>query len=146
MDGYSASNGTTVKNQWWKWPLVPLASLVGASLAVVAFVLMQWVSLKFIGGSPNGWLFKYIVPVFASGVFGFAFIWSACQVAPRYKAITSIVMSTVLIILLLVILFLICTNPKYSYGVIILSLFQCAVTCFVAVATVLDSIRLYGYD
>jgi hypothetical protein len=134
------------KNEWWKWPLVPIASIAGACLGVAAFVLMQWVSLKFMGGSADGWLFKYIVPVMSSAVFGYAFIWCACKVAPKSKAITGIVMATLLVLIMVFGFYFAVTNSHNTYGDIILGILQGIAASCAAIAGAKEVIQEHGYN
>lgn len=82
--------------QWWRWPLIPIAAALGACAAALLMAGFQWLSIKFMGGGTDGWFFKYIVPLMSAGAFGWAFIRASCEVAPRGKFITGVVMATIL--------------------------------------------------
>jgi hypothetical protein len=142
MDSYP--NELIAKNVWWKWPLVPLASLFGSILAVAAFYLMQWLSIKFLGGSSNGWFFQYLVPISASGVFGFAFVWCAGKVAPIYKSRTCIFMAALVVVLTIFDVYLTLTVYKNTNGDLIVKLLQAVVAIIAAIGTATHSIEEYG--
>jgi hypothetical protein len=82
--------------QWWRWPLIPIAAALGAIAAALLMAGFQWLSLKFMGGGTDGWFFRYLVPLMSAGAFGWAFIRASCEVAPRGKFITGVVMVTIL--------------------------------------------------
>lgn len=90
------SNIDNSNAQWWRWPLVPVASVFGAIIGTVLFVLLQWFSMKMSGGySEDGWYFRYILPIFKDGIFGFIFVYAGCFVAPRGKIIVGSVLATI---------------------------------------------------
>lgn len=140
------NNVSNYKSEWWKWLLVPFASVIGAYLCSFIFVLLQWLSIKFMGGNSDGWLFKYIVPFMSSGVFGFAFVWCACNVAPKCKAITGIVMATLLVILMIITVYFAFTNINNTRVDIIISSLQAFAASFAAIATVKQHIQDFGYN
>lgn len=103
--------------QWWRWPLMPLAALAGAILGTLAVALIMWIGMKFQGGySEDGWYFRYILPLFTSGVFGYIYAKISYEVAPSGKLIAGIVMVTLLGILALVSTVLAWVIPSYSVG------------------------------
>ena len=82
---------------WWRWPLVPVASIIGAFLGAVVFMLLQFVSMKFSGHyNESGWYFQYILPLMRDGIFGFLAVFCGCMVAPRSKLIVGVVLTTLL--------------------------------------------------
>lgn len=89
-----------IKNQWWRWPLLPFASFVGATLGATLFTAIQWLGMKMTGGfSEDGWFFLYVLPVISSAAFGWLYAWITCYVAPAGKVIAGVVMVTVLALL-----------------------------------------------
>lgn len=80
---------------WWRWPLIPIASIAGAFLGSAAFMLIQWLSMKYSGHyNENGWYFQYILPLMKDGLFGFLAVYLGCLVAPRGKLIVGVVLTT----------------------------------------------------
>lgn len=103
--------------QWWRWPLMPLAALAGAILGTLVVALIMWVGMKFQGGySEDGWYFRFILPLFTSGVFGYLYAKISYEVAPSAKLIAGVVMVTVLGILALASTVLAWVMPSYSVG------------------------------
>ena len=114
MDGYAESK---VAYQWWRWPLLPFAAVIGAALATAALVLVQWMGMKFSGGySPDGWYFRYILPIISSGFFGFMYAKISYHVAPSGKMIAGVVMVTLLGMFSALSAFLGWVMPEYSTG------------------------------
>ena len=90
----------TIASQWWRWPLVPLASFVAGTAGAFAFGAFFWLSMKLQGGyQETGWMFRYVLPILCMGAFGWLFVTSASWVAPRGKFIVAVVMLTVLILI-----------------------------------------------
>ena len=92
-------NGTA---NWWRWPLVPLASLLGASLVAVFYYLWTWLSINMMGGGSDGWIVQFITPLFVACIFSYALVWCGCFVAPRAKFITGVVITTLFVMYLFV--------------------------------------------
>lgn len=83
--------------QWWIWPLLPFAAVIGASIGAFLLTLMQWFGMKMQGGfSEDGWYFLYILPVISSAVFGWLYAYITLYLAPKGKVVTASVMVTVL--------------------------------------------------
>jgi hypothetical protein len=102
---------------WWRWPLVPFAAILGSILGAAAFLLLQWVAMKVHGGfSEDGWMFKYILPVVQSAVFGYLYAMISCAVAPKGKVITGVVMVTVLFVLFIALLVFAWVRPPLQVG------------------------------
>lgn len=92
---------------WWRWPLVPIASIVGAFLGSAVFVVVQWLSMKFSGNyNESGWYFQYIVPLLRDGLYGFLTVYFGCLVAPRGKLIVGVVLTTLIAVVFFGMLFL----------------------------------------
>lgn len=104
-------------SQWWRWPLLPFASICGALVGTIFIGILQWLGMKFSGGySEDGWYYLYVLPIFMSGIFGYFWVVSACYVAPKGKKNAGIVMATVLGILLLATIVFSLANSEYSAG------------------------------
>jgi hypothetical protein len=107
---------TTKPNQWWRWPMIPLASVTGAVVGTVAITAFQWLGMKIQGGfSEDGWWYRFILPVISSATFGYIYAAIACYVAPKGKVIAGTVMTTVLGLVLLLGLVLAWASSKYSF-------------------------------
>ena len=103
--------------QWWRWPLMPVAAIAGAMLGTLAIGIFMWLGMKFQGGyNEDGWYFRYIMPVFTSGIFGYLYAKISYTVAPSGKLIAGVVMATVLGILVLLSAVLGWVIPSYSTG------------------------------
>ena len=88
-----------VANQWWRWPLMPIAAILGGIAGSAAFALIQWLGIKLQGGySEDGWMLQYVLPALTSGAFGWLFVYISCAVAPRGKIIAGTVMTTLLVL------------------------------------------------
>lgn len=84
-------------HQWWRWPLVLPAAAIGGALGAFILTAMQWFALKMQGGfSQDGWYFLYVLPLLSSVAFGWLYTYIAWQVAPKGKAVTGIVLVTLL--------------------------------------------------
>lgn len=104
-------------NQWWRWPLVPIAALAGGIAGSALLTLIQWFGMKMQGGfSEDGWMYQYVVPTMTVAAFGWLFVHVSCQVAPRGKVITGTVMTTLLVLLGIANLFLVWGLQRYGTG------------------------------
>lgn len=104
-------------NEWWRWPLMPLACVAGSLLGTLALGVFLWLGAKFQGGyTTDGWYFRYIAPFIGSCLFGFLWVQIAARMAPAGKLIASIVMGTVLGCLELLMTALIWINPNVEVG------------------------------
>ena len=85
---------------WWhhpiaRWAFVPVASIVGGGIAGVVWGAMQWLSMKMIGATPDGWMYRYIMPVVTSGMLGVFLVYIGAMAAPNAKHTTGIVLAAV---------------------------------------------------
>jgi hypothetical protein len=84
------------RSDWWRWPLVPVASIAGASLAVAIVFVFHWIMVI----SEANWvellLYPFVTPIVASGIFGFFWSSIAYLIAPRGKLIAAVVMTIIL--------------------------------------------------
>ena len=91
---------TTHTYQWWRWPFVPVASILGAYLCASIFTIFEWILLKFnLMLDVSDWFFQYILPIISASVFGYFYIMVACYIAPNRKIATAILMTTALMLL-----------------------------------------------
>ena len=96
------SIGDVSSRQWWRWPLMPLASIAGACAGSIVIGLFLWFTMKLQGGfSEDGWFYIYVTPVISSIAFGYNYSYIACSVAPCGKVIAGTVMATLLAIFLI---------------------------------------------
>jgi hypothetical protein len=95
-DTAGAAAATHPRPSWWRWALLPFACIVGASLGAAFVAAMNWIGIKMEGGAEDGWLFRYIAPIFTCGAFGYFFVGIACMVAPVGKVVTGTVVATAL--------------------------------------------------
>jgi hypothetical protein len=81
---------------WWRWPLVPVASIAAGFAGSVAFRLMHW-SLELTGDfDERGWYVRYTMPVIQMMVLGGLWAYVATRVAPNHKIMAGVVMASVL--------------------------------------------------
>lgn len=110
---YKGSNNN-LYDGWWRWPLIPVASMVGAFIGAGGFMLIQWVSMKISGRySESGWYFQYILPFLRDGIFGFLVVFCGCLVAPRGKLIVAVILTTLMGVLFI---FMAISTFKGFYG------------------------------
>jgi hypothetical protein len=94
-----ANDSGTSGTQWWRWPLVPIAAVVGGLASSLFFWLVHWLGMKLQGGySEDGWLYYHLLPIVTSVAFGWFFVRITCAVAPRGKVIAGVVMTTLLLV------------------------------------------------
>lgn len=102
---------------WWRWPLLPFATLIGSVLGSALIYMLQWLGMKMSGGyTEDGWMFKYVLPVMQSAVFGYLYARIACYVAPRGKVIAGVVMVTLLLATFAVFLLVAWIRPPVHTG------------------------------
>lgn len=100
-----------------RWIALPVAPLLGAAVGAGLLALIQWFAMKISGGySEDGWMYRYILPVFTSGSFGWLFATITCAIAPRGKVIAGIVMTTLLVLLGIVNVIFAWALSKFSLG------------------------------
>lgn len=126
------------ESTWWRWPLLPFAAVGGGMAASVAAALFFWLSAKFAGFGEEGWYFRYIVPLFVSGVFGHVFVRITCGMAPQGKVIAGTVMVTILGVFCLLSAVLAWYMPDYSTGFAIQNTVGSIAMMFGAVVTLQD--------
>lgn len=90
-------NEQPVSNQWWRWPLMPVVTIVGALVTslVVSFLyhlLYDYVLSSYVGPSETA----FSSAVITSCVFGYVYMSIACAMAPSGKHIAGVVMYAVL--------------------------------------------------
>src|SRR4051794_22938225 len=83
------------RSQWWRWPLVPIASLAGAIAGGAAYALI-W-SL-FSGASSDSLFVRYISPLLAGGMFGYLVPQISHIVAPAGKVPAAICMTVIALV------------------------------------------------
>ena len=94
---------------------MPIAAIAGGVVGSALFALIQWFGLKMQGGfSEDGWMYQYIVPTMTAAAFGWLFVYISCQVAPRGKVIAGTVMTTLLVLLGVLNLFLVWGLQRYG--------------------------------
>lgn len=130
---------------WWRWPLVPLGAILGAMLGAVAFMLFQWVGMKMHGGfSEDGWMFKYILPVMQSAVFGYLYAMISCAIAPRGKVITGVIMVTLLFAFFAILLFVAWLKPPVDTGAAIQATVSVIASSIAAVVALMQANDEHG--
>ncbi len=72
-------------NQWWRWFLVPVVSIVGAVIGSAVFELLIKFSLNQGIFMPNDWLYRVLKAIYGYGVLGWLFVSLATVTAPSRK-------------------------------------------------------------
>lgn len=131
---------------WWRWPLVPFAAFLGAMAGAAAFVIIQWLGMKFHGGmSEDGWFFLYILPVIQSAIFGYLYSVISCAVAPRAKLVTGVVMVTLLGVLTLIVLVTAWSASAGSTGDAVKATIQVLASMVAAIAALVNFREEHGW-
>lgn len=87
--------------QWWRWPLVPVAAILGAMAGGFFIAVMQWVALKTTGAAYGEGLMKgFFLPLANVVIGGYLYGYLSCMVAPRAKVRTGMIMSGILAVLM----------------------------------------------
>lgn len=107
----------SLASQWWRWPLLPFASFLGGAIGASLLTLFMWFGMKMSGGyTEDGWYYRYIMPLFSAGAFGYLTAIIAAYVAPKGKLIAGTVIVTILGIVVLIGAVLYWLLDKYSLG------------------------------
>jgi len=113
----NAEAQTDGSNQWWRWVVLPFATIIGSAIGTFLISLLQWFGMKMQGGfSEDGWYFLYIMPVISSAVFGWLYAYIACEIAPKGKVVAGTVMVTVLGFIAVLGLLITWMRPDKSIG------------------------------
>lgn len=123
-----------------RWVALPFAAFIGALLGSILLGIFSWWSAKLYGGfHEDGWYYRYLMPIFSSGAFGYFFSIISLAVAPKSKIIAATVMITLLGVFSLFSIGL-AWRMHYSHGLVyfIQVLIGCVVGMIAAIATVVD--------
>lgn len=86
-----------MRNAWWRWPLVPLASILVAAVGAIAVTIFQEVAVGFYEGySKEGWFHIYIYPLIPCALFGYLLAGTALRVAPRAQMTAAVTMTAIM--------------------------------------------------
>ena len=128
-----------VKSEWWRWPLLPFAAVIGAALGAVLLTLFQWFGMKIQGGfSEDGWYYRYILPVISSAAFGWLYVLITLNVAPRGKVIAAVVLTTIMGVLVVLGIILTWTGPVNDTARAVQSTVGSIASMIAAVATIVS--------
>lgn len=83
-------------SQWWRWPLMPVASIGGAVFGSMIVGGINRLGMMMNGASPDGWWIRFIEPIMVSGMFGYIWAYLAYAIPPFAKLISGVVMTTIL--------------------------------------------------
>jgi hypothetical protein len=96
---------------------MPFAAVFGGAIGGFVFMLVQWLGLKFQGGfSEDGWMFRYMLPLFSMATFGYLYAYISCTVAPRAKLTAGVAMTAVLSVIWIAAVTIMWLSPRYSAG------------------------------
>lgn len=128
-------------SQWWRWPLMPFASVAGGLTGAALVFLIQWIGIKKAGFATDGWLVLYVLPTMSSAAFGWVYVFVSYAVAPRWKFVSGVIMTAVLCIA--------CAAKAYTalshhYGDLSNSIQPILASLFMAAAAVLSLIQVHG--
>lgn len=119
-------------SHWWRWPLVPISAVIGAAIVSVLVFQIQWFSMKFHGGyTTDGWTYRYVLPAVSAAVFGWAYTYISCTVAPAAKVITGTVMTAILILFNISMVLLAWNLPNFQ----LFSASQYTIECLISSTT-----------
>lgn len=136
MDNDPTSTG---HSGWWRWPLMPFASFIGATLGAILFTLFQWFGMKLSGGySEDGWYYLYILPVISSGIFGWLYVLITITVAPKGKIISAIIMTTIFGVLLVLASLYSWIDPHREFGYAFQSTISGITSLIAAIASIVN--------
>jgi len=139
MDERAASPVAKWSDDWWRWPLVPVAAVAGLLAAWIAASAIMWLQMKFTGGfAEDGWYFRYIVPALASAAAGYGYSIAACMTAPRGHKFAGTAMVTLLAIVGVLSAAIAWTSGHYSVGQAIQTTVAAVVTQAAAIAAVVS--------
>lgn len=131
-----ASSSTT--SNWWRWPILPFASFLGAALGASFFLLLQWGIAKVRGDfSEDGWYFVYILPMLSSAVFGYLLVFITLYIAPKGKVIAAAIMLIVLCMILLTGQIFMWSNPYILFNETLKAFIQSLITIIAAVCSII---------
>ena len=85
------------RGEIFRWIAMPFAAFLGAGIGSMIIPWLIWLYHKYwIGYSEKGGCFLSVLPLFSHALFGWLFVIITCQVAPRGKLISGVVMTTIL--------------------------------------------------
>jgi hypothetical protein len=83
-------------SQWWRWPLLPFASIFGAAAGGAAYALFWY----FFSGAMTGSPFEhYVLPFIAGGTYGYLVPKISYKIAPAGKMASAISMTVIALVL-----------------------------------------------
>jgi len=127
----------SISSNWWIWPLLPFAVVIGASIGAFLLTLIQWLGMKMQGGfSEDGWYYLYILPVVSSAAFGWLYAYITLYLAPNGKIIAASVMVTVLGVIMAIGLLIMWLNPNRVLGESVQASIGSIATLVAAIATI----------
>lgn len=89
------AEAATANTAWWRWPLVPIASLLAAAVGAIALSTIQGIAVGLQDDySKTGWFHLFIYPVIPSAIFGYLLPGVAFHVAPTAKLQAATAMTT----------------------------------------------------
>jgi hypothetical protein len=97
--------GVQTLGTWWRWPLMPIASLLGATIASGLLNVVVFFGFMILSGrQPDGWFLLYVVPLLSYGIFGYVVALVAYSLAPRHKLFAGLTMTAVMLVLMALVL------------------------------------------
>ena len=134
-----ASTSKASSQDWWRWALLPFATIGGAVIGAFITWFTLWFGMKLRGEiGMDGWYFRYVMPVLVSAVFGCVYAYIAYEMAPRSKAIAGTVMVTILGVLTVIALLQTWVAPDITIGKQINMTVGGAATMIAAVLTLVE--------
>jgi hypothetical protein len=105
-------------NQWWRWLLVPVFSIVGAVIGSTVFELLIKFGFSKMGLMPSDWLYRILNAIYGYGVLGWLFVLLATLTAPSRKLQVAKFTAWALVIfaLLLSIVEVLAQEPTLGFG------------------------------
>ena len=123
------------------WTLMPILTVLGSLLGVLAVGTLWWIFFKMHSEEiQTGWMFKYLIPIFGCCIYGYLWAQIPAKIAPRGKAIASIIMVTILSAANLVIITILLVSDQIAtYN----PTFDIILSLAIITSSILSSIQVY---
>jgi len=122
-----------------RWIALPFAAFLGAPAGGFLLAMFWWLPQKFLGGwNEEGACFQYILPCVSSAACGGFFVAISMIVAPRGKAVTAVVMTTTLCVILILTHVFFLLRGTEALGVKVFATVQLVVLLSAAIITLVN--------
>ena len=85
------------RGTWWRWPLVPIASVLAAVIGAIVVSMIQEFVISFVDDyARDGWFHICIFPLLPCALGGYLLAGVAFRVAPSAKTASGVTMTAVM--------------------------------------------------